>query len=71
VRHPQQAGNTEAELEVSSEVIVVERFVEPISIPEDNTAHQIYFNKSIIINSTSNKIGVDRITYLRHFLLSN
>jgi hypothetical protein len=50
MRQPQQARYAEAEFKVSSEVVVVQWFVEPISISEDNAAHF----KSNIYKSSNN-----------------
>jgi hypothetical protein len=39
VRHPEDTGETEGKLEISTEIVVIQRFVKPISVSEDNTAH--------------------------------
>lgn len=39
VRHPQHAGHSEGQLEISTQVVVVKRLVEPIAVSEDDAAH--------------------------------
>jgi hypothetical protein len=39
VRHPEEAGNTEAQLEVTADIVVVQRLVEPVAISKDDAAH--------------------------------
>lgn len=39
VRQPYEAGDTEGHPELTADVVVVQRFVEPISVPEEHTSH--------------------------------
>ena len=39
VRHPQDSTKTQSQLEISTNVVIIQRFIEPISIPKCDTTH--------------------------------
>ncbi len=41
VGKPQYCGQTESHSHLSTDVVIIKGFIEPISIPEKNTAHYI------------------------------
>jgi len=54
VGHPEKGGDAECQLEVSADVVVIERFVEPVTVPEHDATHPVMliFN---IVDSKSTK----------------
>ena len=44
--HPEGGGQTEGDLEVAAPVVVVDGFVVPVSVSEDEAAHQYIINYS-------------------------
>ena len=53
MRHPEESAQAEGQFEVSTEIVVVERLVEPIPVPEDDAAHP-----TIYIDNYSRSGGV-------------
>jgi hypothetical protein len=61
VGHPEEAGDSEGEFEVAAHVVVVEGFVEPIPVPEDDTSHQYKSIMNIRIISIDQQVAWARI----------